>query len=337
MRLAEGRQRDGGRMKKPINWAILGAGKFAREHMGPAIHAASGAQLLALGTSSVDKAAPFQDVAPDVRVYENYDDVLSDVDVDVVYIPLPNHLHIEWASKALRAGKHVLVEKPVGLHAAQIDPLIALRDEMGLICTEAFMISHHPQWHRVRHMLADGAIGDLLHVDGIFTYNNPDHSNVRFDPAKGGGSLPDIGVYTIGATRLATGQEPLAITHADIDYVNGVDITARVSARFDGFTAHWVTAMNVHDTQSMTFLGTAGRIRVSAPFNAGKYGEAQVELTQSDGSVRVERWPEEKQYVTQVEAFSASVRGDALFVWSLEDAKATQAVIDAVYEAGPPR
>lgn len=324
-------------MTQPVRWAILGAGKFAREHMGPAINAAEGAELVALGTSSAQKAVPFAAFAPGLRVHETYEAVLSDVDVDVVYIPLPNHLHIEWAKKALKAGKHVLVEKPVGLRAEQIDPLIALRDETGLQCTEAYMISHHPQWARVRHMIADGAIGELRHVDGIFTYNNPDMTNVRFDEAKGGGSLPDIGVYTIGSTRLVTGQEPLEITHADIDDLNGVDVCARVSARFQGFSAHWVTAMNIHATQSMTFLGTQGRIHVSAPFNAGTYGEARIELTQSDGAMRVEGWPDVAQYKLQVEAFSASVRDGAPFAWSLEDARGTQAVIDAVYAAAGPR
>ncbi|MEN8918195.1 MAG: Gfo/Idh/MocA family oxidoreductase [Octadecabacter sp.] len=324
-------------MTQPVRWAILGAGKFAREHMGPAIHAAHGAELVALGTSSDAKAAPFTAFAPGLRVHETYDAVLSDADVDVVYVPLPNHLHIDWAMKALKAGKHVLVEKPVGLTGPQIDPLIALRDETGLQCSEAYMIAHHPQWARVREMIADGAIGDLRHVDGIFTYNNPDLTNVRFDAKKGGGSLPDIGVYTIGSTRMATGQEPLQITHADIDNLNGVDVCARVSARFEGFSAHWITAMNVHATQSMTFLGTQGRIHVHAPFNAGTYGEARVELTQSDGAVRVERWPDVAQYKMQVEAFGASVRDGTSYAWTLEDARATQVVIDAVYAVAAPR
>lgn len=324
-------------MTQPIRWAILGAGKFAREQMGPAIHAASGAKLVALGTSSPDKAAPFQAFAPDLTVYDTYDAVLADPEVDVVYIPLPNHLHIDWSLKALRAGKHVLVEKPVAMKAAQIDPLIALREETGLHVAEAYMIAHHPQWHRLRDLLADGAISTLRHVDGIFTYNNPDHSNVRYDVAKGGGSLPDIGVYTIGSTRFATGQEPLDITHADIDYLDGVDVTARVSARFDGFTAHWLTAMNIHATQSMTFIGTEGRIRLTAPFNPISYGEAQLELTQKDGSLRIERWPSTRQYVLQVEAFNETVRSTAPYGWTLEDARKTQTVIDMIYEAGKPR
>lgn len=324
-------------MGKPVRWGILGAGKFAREHMGPAINAATGAQLVALGTSSPEKAAPFKAFAPQLHVHYDYEAILADADVEVVYIPLPNHLHIDWAMKALRAGKHVLVEKPVGLQATQIDPLIAQRDKTGLIATEAFMIAHHPQWSRVRDLIANGAIGDLRHVDGMFCYNNPDLTNVRFDPAKGGGSLPDIGVYTIGSTRMATGQEPLEITHADIDYLNGVDVTARVSAKFNGFSAHWVTGMNVHQTQHMTFLGSEGRIHLCAPFNAGSYGEAQLELTQSDGSLHVERWPDHAQYVTQVEAFSSSLRNNVPYAWSLEDARATQVVIDAVYAAAGSR
>lgn len=315
-----------------IRWGVLGAGKFATQQMGPAIHAATSAQLVALGTSSPQKAAPFEGFAPGIRVHDSYDAVLSDADVDAVYIPLPNHLHIPWAIKALEAGKHVLVEKPVGLVAQDIESLIAKRDATGLQAAEAYMIAHHPQWARVKHLIADGAIGDLRHVDGFFAYNNPDLSNVRYDPAKGGGSLPDIGVYTIGATRFATGQEPVEITHTNIDYLGGVDVTARVSARFDGFTAHWVTAMNIHDTQSMTFLGTHGRIRVTAPFNAGKYGEAQIEVAQPDGAVRVERWPTERQYVTQVEAFCAALHGEAPFAWTLEDAQKTQQVIDAIYQ-----
>lgn len=314
-----------------INWAILGASTFARDQMGPAIHAASGARLAALGTSSADKAAAFRAFAPDLTVHDSYDAVLADNDVDAVYVPLPNHLHIEWAQKALRAGKHVLVEKPVGLNAAQIDPLIALRDETGLQAAEAYMIVHHPQWHRVRHLLADGAIGTLAHVEGFFAYNNPDLTNVRYDPAKGGGSLPDIGVYTIGSTRFATGKDPMEITHTDIDMLNGVDVRARVSARFDGFTAHWVTAMNIHGAQHMTFHGEDGTIHLSAPFNAGAFGEATLVLEQSDGARRVERWPQVRQYVQQVEAFGAAVRGDTPFAWTLEDARATQRVIDSIY------
>lgn len=317
-----------------VNWAILGAGKFARETMGPAIHAAKGAKLAGIATATAEKAAPFQAFAPDARVYQTYDEALADPNIDAIYVPLPNHLHVLWMEKALSAGKHVLCEKPIALRAEQIDPLIALRGETGREAAEAFMIAHHPQWHRVRALIWDGAIGSLQHVDGVFTYNNPDASNIRFDPQKGGGSLRDIGVYTIGGTRIATGMNPAELLHVDLEMRAGVDVSARVSARFDGFTAHWMTAMNVHPAQRMVFHGTDGRIEMTAPFNPGKFGEARIEIWQLDGAFRVEHWPAAQQYVAQVEAFGAAISGRAPFAWSLEDARATQSVIDAIYDRG---
>ncbi len=132
-------------MTKPVRWGILGAAKFAREHMGPAIHAANEAELAALATSSAEKAAPFQAFAPGIAVHQSYEALLADPSIDAVYIPLPNHLHVEWALKAMQAGKHVLVEKPAALREAEFDQLIAARDGAGVLAAEAYMIVHHPQ------------------------------------------------------------------------------------------------------------------------------------------------------------------------------------------------
>lgn len=323
-------------MTKPVNWAILGASKFAREQMGPAIHAASDAQLVALGTSSPDKAAPFEAMAPGLRAL-GYEDVLADPQIEAVYIPLPNHLHVEWALKALKAGKHVLVEKPIAMKADQIDDVIAARDSSGLLAAEAYMIVHHPQWQRARDIVQSGQIGKLVHVEGVFTYNNASEpENVRNDAAKGGGGIPDIGVYTYGATRFVTGQEPVTITHADLTFENGVDTIARVSAQFDGFTAHWVNSMRMHPFQEMLFMGDAGWLRLSAPFNPAIFGEARIEVRNSAGEW-VERFPTENHYVSQVEAFGRTIRTGAAYAWTLEDAKGTQAMIDAVYAAAASR
>lgn len=317
---------------KPMGWGILGAGKFARGQMAPAIHAARGARLVAIGTASAERGGEILAYAPDAEIFHDYESVLRSDEVEAVYIPLPNHLHVPWALKALKAGKHVLCEKPIAMRANEIDALIAMRDQTGLVAAEAYMIAHHPQWVRVRELLAGGAIGTLRHVAGQFSYNNPDRGNIRFDAAKGGGSLPDIGVYTIGSVRLATGQEPVDITSADIDYEAGVDITARVSARFEGFSAQWFTSMGVDLHQQVTFLGTKGRIELSAPFNPGSYAEARLVLVRSGFETLIERWPSVNQYVAQVEAFVRSARQSDPFVWSLEDARGTQAVIDRIFE-----
>lgn len=322
-------------MTHAVRWGILGAANFARNHMAPAIHAAKGAQLVALATSDPTKAAPFAAFCSGLRVHASYDALLADPDIDAVYIPLPNHLHVEWSLKALAAGKHVLCEKPMALAASEYSDLIAARDASGCFATEAYMIVHHPQWQRARALYQDGAIGALIHVEGLFCYNNAaEPDNVRNRPETGGGGIPDIGVYTYGATRWLSGQEPVAITHADIDFENDVDVLARVSARFPGFSAHWVNSMRMHPCQDMTFVGSEGVLKLTAPFNPGVFGTARLEVqknAQHPPAITEERFPGVNHYVLQVEAFCAHVTDGAAYPWHLEDARGTQELIDAVF------
>lgn len=325
-------------MTEPVRWGVIGAADFARREMAPAIHMAENAVLAGLATSSPQKAAGFQAFNPDLKLYSDYDSLLASPDIDAVYIPLPNHLHVEWTLKALNAGKHVLTEKPIAMKADEIDSLIDARNRTGLVAAEAYMIVHHSQWKRAKSLYEQGAIGRLIHVNGHFSYDNAaDVDNVRNRPETGGGGIPDIGVYTYGCTRWLTGQEPVQITHADIDFENGVDVLARVSARFDGFTASWVNSMRMHAYQEMTFVGDKGVLRLSTPFNAGSYGPALLEIHNSakggnGGEVVTERFSAENQYANQVEAFGRSVRFKDAYPWSLEDAKGTQAMIDGVFE-----
>ncbi|MEM7641977.1 MAG: Gfo/Idh/MocA family oxidoreductase [Pseudomonadota bacterium] len=321
-------------MTEPIRWGVLGASKFARTTMAPAIHAASGHMLAGLATRDPAKAAPFQALAPGLRVFDGYDALLAAPDIDAVYVPLPHVMHVEWGLRALAAGKPVLVEKPVAMSAAEIAPLIEARDRTGLPATEAFMIAHHPQWAFVAELIAGGAIGALRHVDGVFTYDNSAApENIRNRAATGGGSLPDIGVYVIGGTRLATGAEPERITHVDAEWEGGCDTIVRASARFPGFTAHWLTAMRMLKQQRMTFHGRTGFIEVAAPFNPPGFAEARVTWWGSDGIRHDRRWPGVDHYVLQVEAFGRAIRDGARLPWTLEDARGTQSVIDAIYGA----
>jgi predicted dehydrogenase len=320
-------------MAKPVKWGILGAAEFARKFMAPAIHAARGAELYALATSTPAKAEAFRDFAPGLKVHASYEALLADPEVEAVYIPLPNTLHIEWSKKAVAAGKHVLTEKPIAMKAGEIDELIALRDASGLMVTEAYMIVHHPQWQRARALLAEGAIGRLIHVEGVFTYHLTDLANIRNRPETGGGGIPDIGVYTYGSTRWATGQEPLRIDRAAIRWENGVDTIADVSASFPGFTAHFINATRMAPLQDMTFHGDEGVMRLTAPFNAAVFSQAELELRKGM-TVTTERWPGVNHYVLQVENFCRSLREGAAYPWSLEDARGTQAMIDMVFAAG---
>jgi len=321
-------------MTKPIRWGILGAANFAEQHMAPAIHAASGAVLAGLATSSAEKAAGFQAFAPDLAVFDSYDALLADPGIDAVYIPLPNHLHVEWTLKALAAGKHVLTEKPIAMAEAEFDRLIAARDAAGRLAAEAYMIVHHPQWLRVRVLLAEGAIGRLIHVDGMFCYNNAAQTdNIRNRAETGGGGLRDIGVYTFGSARFVTGAEPERVS-ARLRLENGVDTFAHVSADFPGFTYNSVTSMRMFPNQRMTFHGDKGCMTLVTPFNANVFGQAELRLENSDMTVTSQRFPGVNQYVLQVEAFCDAARSGAPYACPLEFSRGTQRMIDMVFAAG---
>lgn len=324
-------------MTKPVRWGVLGAANFAKQHMARAIHAAEGAQLVALATSNPAKAEGFQAFCPELEIEIDYDALLVRDDIDAVYIPLPNHIHVEWSIKALRAGKHVLTEKPIAMTADQIDDLIAMRDETGLLCAEAYMIVHHPQWARAKQLLAEGAIGNLVHVDTVFSYANSDMNNIRNRPETGGGSIRDIGVYTYGSARWATGQEPREITHTNIRYENDVDVFAEVNAQFETFSYHAVTSMRMSPAQEIRFHGDSGVLTLETPFNANLFGPTRLHLADASNNEMVEHFSGTNHYVNQVENFSAAVRAGtsahADYPWTLENARGTQEMIDRVFAA----
>jgi predicted dehydrogenase len=326
---------------KPVRWGILGASQFAREQMGPAIHASHGTELVALGTSNATNAAGFEAFCPSLKIYTSYNDLLADPQIDAVYIPLPNHLHVEWSIKALEAGKHVLTEKPIALNATEIDRLIQARDASGLVAAEAYMIVHHPQWIRARELVQGGAIGRVLDVDCAFSFDiGDDHGNIRLRPETAGGGIRDLGVYTYGSVRFVTGAEPLVLT-ARFILENGVDTWAQVTGTMAGplgaFTYSATTAIRQFPRQEIVFVGEKGLLRVGpAPFNANVFAQSQIELHGPGFSITTERYPGVNHYKLQVEAFGRTVREGVPYPCPLEFTRGTQAMIDRVFEVGKP-
>lgn len=323
---------------QPVKWGVLGAAKFAQEQMAPAIHAARGAELVALATSDPAKAAPFQEFCPRLKVHAGYEALLADPEVEAVYIPLPNHLHVLWTLKALAAGKHVLTEKPIALHAHEIDQIIHARDAAKRLAAEAFMIVHHPQWQRAKALVEEGAIGRVSHVDAVFSYDNRNSpENIRNRPETGGGGVRDIGVYTYGSVRFVTGAEPVEL-QARLKRENGVDTWAQVTGEMAGplgrFTYSAITSMRLFNRQEVVFQGDKGMIRVAnGPFNAAVHDQAQLELHQPGQRVTIERFPGVNHYKLQVEAFCRSVRTGEAYPCPLEFVRGTQAMIDMVFAA----
>jgi predicted dehydrogenase len=236
--------------------------------------------------------------------------------------------------KALHAGKHVLAEKPIAMQAKDFDNLIAARDASGRLAAEAYMIVHHPQWQRARQMVADGAIGRVIHITGGFSYDNSDDpQNIRNQAAMGGGGLRDIGVYVLGSARYVMGAE-LENISAKIRLESGFDTFASMQGNMGEATYSAYVSTRMHPHQEMVFHGSEGVLRLTAPFNANIFGEARIELHQPNLGLRVEKFPAANHYVQQVEAFGHSIRTGAAFPWTLEQARGTQEAIDKVLAIG---
>ncbi len=318
-----------------LRWGILGAAKIAREFVAPAIHLSNNGMLAAVASRDAERGEAFVAPFAGARVLTDYQALIDDPDIDAVYIPLPNHLHVEWTRRCLQAGKAVLCEKPIALEAAEIDALIAERDRAGVLAAEAFMVTHHPQWAHCRNLIAEGAIGKLHHIDGAFTYFNADPANIRNQLDLGGGALRDIGVYPVITARLVSGAEPQQVRAViRTDPRDGTDTLSRVWCEFEDFALDFYVSTRLGLRQEMVFHGTDGWLRVAAPFNAGSYGEASVELGKPDGTRHLQRYPRVDHYVLQAEAFARSVHEGVPYACTLEYSRANQRVIDAIFASG---
>ncbi|MEM8572546.1 MAG: Gfo/Idh/MocA family oxidoreductase [Pseudomonadota bacterium] len=314
-----------------VRWGILSAAKIARKWVCPAIHKSERGHVAAVASRDLARARALADLFG-ARAMGDYEALLDDPNIDAIYIPLPNAAHVEWTRRCLEAGKHVLCEKPLALKAEEIEALIAARDASGKFAAEAFMVTHHPQWHRVRDLVREGAIGALRHVQAAFSFNNPDPNNIRNMPDQGGGALRDIGVYPSVVTRFVTGAEPEAI-RATIDWELGIDATARVSADFPGFGLDFYVSMRMAPRQFVTFHGDEGWLTLHTPFNAQLYGDSVLEHRTLDGRITLERFPLADQYCAQADAFADTILDGADYACPLEFSLGNQRVIDMIYAA----
>ncbi|WP_109477821.1 Gfo/Idh/MocA family oxidoreductase [Paraburkholderia sp. C35] len=320
-------------MTRTLRWGVLGAAKIADNFVVPAIQRSTDSRVTAVASRDAARADAFATKHGIPHVLRRYEDVIARDDIDAIYIPLPTASHVEWVRKALQGGKHVLCEKPVAMHASEIEELIALRDETGLVCGEAFMVAHHPQWAFVRDSLARGAIGELKLIEGCFTYFNDDPHALKNNRELGGGGVRDIGVYPVVTTRLATGLEPVDV-HAEvsIDPRFGTDRHAHCTMAFADFTARFYCGTQLGRRQQMVFHGTSGWISVDAPFNPCVYGPATVRLRDDrTAETQVTEFGDVDQYQLMIEDFARTVRGETKDVtFSLESSLCNQLVIDRI-------
>jgi predicted dehydrogenase len=319
-----------------FRWGVLSTAKIAREHVLPAIQESQNGVATAIASRDGARARALADRFGVPHAFGSYEELLASREVDGIYIPLPTAHHVEWTLKAVRAGKHVLCEKPIALDAGDIPAIEEAARARGVLVAEAFMVFYHPQWHKVRDLVQGGAIGRLRHVQGAFSYFNVDAGDMRNRVELGGGALADIGVYPTVATHLVTGRKPARLRATiERDPRFGTDIYAEVTADFGDFHLSFYCSTQMALRQSMVFHGETGFIEVHAPFNAGDFDHHRIELhDQARSEARVFRFPGTRQYRLEVEAFADRATGGTADVFPLSGSHENQKVIDAIFRAG---
>ncbi len=318
-----------------LKFGIVSTANIGVAHVIPAIQNASNCMVAAIASRDRKKARKVARQFDVPLTFGSYEELLESDEIDAVYIPLPTSQHVEWTLKAAAAGKHVLCEKPIALKAAEIKSLIKARDKHGVVVSEAFMVTYHPQWLKVRELISKGSIGKLRHVQASFAYHNLDATNMRNMVELGGGVIPDIAVYPVVGTRFATGAEPVRL-HSTVvfDPKFKTDCYATIQAEFEDFDLSFYVSTQMALRQTIAFHGDKGFIELTAPFNSNLYAGDELRLHNQDHSeVRCFSYTGVDQYQCQVEAFARVCAGKKQPLFSLEDSYANQRVVDAIYKS----
>ncbi len=319
-------------MSHIVRWGILSTAKIARTQLIPAMKIARFAQVTAIASSDLAKA---QQTAADLNIpqaYGSYEALLADADIDAVYIPLPNHLHVEYTKKAMAAGKHVLCEKPIGLNATEAEDLLAATQQYPhLKVMEAFMYRFHPQWQKAKQIVSDGLLGEVKQVQSVFSYYNVDAGNIRNKPEAGGGALMDIGCYCISFPRFIFGIEPqkvVALANTDLDF--GTDnLTTGLLDFGNGKSASFTCSTQLEPYQRVNIIGTKGRLEIEIPCNAPADVPCKLWL-QRDRVIEEITTEVANQYTLQVDALSQAIINNSPVPTPLTDALGNMKVIDAL-------
>jgi predicted dehydrogenase len=314
-----------------VRWGILSTSRFAQTKILPALRHCEHVQVVAIASRDLARAREVAAAFDIPRVHGSYDELLADPDVDVIYNPTPNHLHVPWSIKALEAGKHVLCEKPIALTAAEAQTLLdASRRHPRQKIMEAFMYRLHPQWRRAVAIVRDGGIGEPLVVQTLFSYFNEDPSNVRNQPAIGGGALMDIGCYAISLARLVFGAEPRRVLGViDTDPRFKVDRLASAMLDFGRQRSSFTCSTQLQPYQRVHLLGGEGRIEIEIPFNAPPDQPCRIWHQRGDHIDEI-TFEVCDQYTIEGDELSRAILDDTPVPTPLEDAVANMRVIDAV-------
>jgi predicted dehydrogenase len=326
-------------MTETIRWGVLGTGRIGTRKVIPAMQRGKYSRVTAIASRDRARAEAAAASLGIAKVHASYEDLLADPDIDAIYNPLPNHLHVPWTILAAQAGKHVLCEKPIALDAAEALQLITVRDRAGVLIQEAFMVRSHPQWLAARDILRSGRIGEVRGYAGFFSYFNDDAANIRNVLDWGGGGLMDIGCYLVHTSRFVLEREPArACALMDRDPSMRVDRVTSMLLDFPGVQAIGTCGTQLVPYQRVQIFGTRGRVELPVPFNAPP--DRPTRLFVDDGSdveggaIETMTFAACDQYTIQGDLFSRAILDRQPAPYPLEDSVQNMRIIDALFESG---
>jgi predicted dehydrogenase len=325
-------------MQKKVRWGVLSTAAIGLRKVVPAMQAGQYTTIDAIASRELSKAGEVAGKFRIPKAYGSYEELIADPEIDAIYNPLPNHLHVPWTIKAAEAGKHVLCEKPISLTVAEVESLLKVRERTGVKIGEAFMVRSHPQWLRTRALIEEGRIGELRAVMGCFSYFNTDPSNIRNQVDYGGGALYDIGCYCIQASRFAFGGEPSRVVGCiDRDPKMRIDRLTSAILEFAKGQAVFTCSTQLVPYQRLQFFGTKGRIEIEIPFNAPKDRPTRIFIDSSGDltgtGIVTEEFPICDQYTLQGDAFSSAILERREVPVPLEEAIRNMKVIQAIFRS----
>ena len=325
-------------MPKKVRWGILSTAKIGTVKVIPAMQRGAWSEVSAIASRDIGKA---RRAAADLgipKAYGSYEDLIADPEIEAIYNPLPNHLHVSWSIRAAEAGKHVLCEKPISMTVAECRTLIDARDRTGMQIGDGFMVRTHPQWLRAREIVRSGEIGDLRAVMVAFCYFNRDPANIRNIEELGGGALMDIGCYAIQFSRYLFEREPIRVAGLlERDPDMRTDRLSSALLDFPSGQAVFTCSTQLVPYQRAQILGTKGRIEVQIPVNTPPDKPTRIWIDNGSdlfgAGARTEEFPVCDQYTIQGDLFSMAVRGEGQVPTPLEDSIRNMAVIEALFRS----
>jgi predicted dehydrogenase len=318
-----------------VRWGVLSTAKIGLDKVIPAMQRGANCEIVAIASRDLGRAQAAAQRLGIPKAFGSYEQLLADPQVEAIYNPLPNHLHVRWSIAALEAGKHVLCEKPIGLSAEEGQELVdAAGRRPKLKVMEAFMFRHHPQWQRAKQLVEQGGVGQLRTIQSFFSYDNEDPGNIRNQAASGGGGLADIGCYSISLSRFIFDAQPRRVFGiVEYDPRFETDRVASAILDFGSGTSTFTCSTQLAPFQRVNIFGSEGRVEIDIPFNAPPDRPCTMRH-QHHGRTKEIALPVCDQYTIQGDLFSQAVLLDRPVPTPLEDAVANMRVIEAVIESG---